>query len=161
MNNKCPVCDTEYSQADLQFCPECCWELVFIPSDSSDSLKAWFEKKRIVFENALNDLRDAERTIKEKAVATAKLEKDKKQLLTEIEKIEGEIDKLKKEWEELNQKTPVNNERLRELEKLEKELPKIIQEITQLTNSLPDGFNLTDLNDLESLTELNRIFSQY
>jgi len=161
MNNKCPICNTEYSQAELQYCSMCCWELALIPSDSSDNLKSWFEKKKVVFEKALSDFRDTERTIKEKMGASAQLEEDQKRLLIEIEKIEGDISELIKEWEELNQKIPVNNEQLNELERMEKAFPEIMREIEELKMSLPKGFNLADLNDLNNLIELNRIFSQY
>jgi hypothetical protein len=56
MNNKCPICNTEYQGADFQFCPECGWELVSIPNNASDDLKHWFAKKQKEKEDELKKI---------------------------------------------------------------------------------------------------------
>ena len=158
MNNKCLICNTEYQQADLQFCPVCCWEIVSIPVDSSDRLKQWFEKKKKAFENAFNSLKDDEKTIVEKSEATAKIEEDKKGLFVEIKEIKNKIDELQIKIDEYNELIVIDKDRFNQLDRLKMNFPNINNEIEKIKQSIPKGINNEEIIVFK---ELNRIFSQY
>jgi chromosome segregation ATPase len=158
MNNKCPICNTEYQQEDLQFCPVCCWELVLIPSTASDDMRQWFTQKRKVFENALNSLKEAEKTISEKTAETVRLENSKKELLSEIKTFETKIGQLQQEFDNLNALTAINRDRFNQLRELEDNLPIINKEIETIKQSIPNDISPEDIANLKAL---NKIFSQY
>ena len=158
MKNKCPICNTEYQQADMQFCTECCWELVLIPVNASDNLKKWFYEKKEIFEKDFCDFYDDEKTITEKSTAKAELEKHTKELHAEIEKISNERDKLQEELDDTNTSFAIDKNRLAYLENLENSIPTINNEIEILKCNLPQE---VDCKDIIALNNINNVFKIY
>jgi hypothetical protein len=54
---KCPICNHIITDQNIQFCPECGWEMIIIPNNASEQLKKYYENKKRIFSENRKPLR--------------------------------------------------------------------------------------------------------
>lgn len=118
---KCPICKTTIDDVRQNpFCPTCQWELLEIPSNSSDEMKQYFNTLENNFQEYYSQI-----------TRMTALSEDVSSLQKSNEAVQQDIDKCNKEIAQEEEKLSQQQEEYDRLQKIQEEITKANQILTE------------------------------
>jgi hypothetical protein len=133
---KCPVCDKNIKNIeDTQFCPQCGWELIVIPTKSPDELTKFYqEKEKLHKASYLAHKENVEKLSKLKQKFQTETDKSIR-LVETVKRLQEKKEKLQKTLEDAKGKICIVTSKKKDMEKQKKDYEQKLLTFNQLKNT--------------------------